>query len=181
MSKTGRLAASIVRTFRYILLLLLGFTVSMGIAFGVVRYMTIGVSVTPAIDPTAIDQAATLRHAANTLIQLTGAYLDEIPLDAEALKPGARQWIGRGFIPKLNELHDDLDDDSLSELPPFRTLLSVAERLAAMAAHPEDRALRRRAATGVVKAAEEVEAYIASHNFTPYVTSEQPLKAPFRL
>ncbi len=176
----GTFGQSLVRTSRYILLVLLGFTISMGVAFGVVRYLTRDLSMVPGLDPMQVDQAAQLRHASNTLLQLFGAYLDEIALDAQALKPGARQWIARGFSPKLNELRNVLDNDALMELPPCRRLAAAAERAANMAAHPEDQALRRRTAEDILKAAQETEAYLVANNLTPYLT-EAPQKAPFRL
>lgn len=177
-AKRSALGGAVLSRTRFILLVLLGLAVSMEISYGLVRHLTKGMSLNPAGDPVTIRKATILRNSSNELIRLMEEYLKGIPLAAGSPKPSVRQWIARSFMSRVTVLRGQLDDESLLYLPPYRELSAAVERLAAMAAHPEDVELRRRAVSMVLNAVLQTEQYIDSLKVSPYLP-EPPVKPAF--
>jgi hypothetical protein len=148
---------------RYVLLMLLACSLSMGISFGLVRHFTRGLSVTESLDRRTLLQARLLRSYANELVDLTEDYLARIPFDVKAPKPQDLQWVRRDFQPRIEDLEERMNAELRPDAPaainiaPFRGLRSAADRAMAMAGHPADPDLRRSAARDIVHAVESAE------------------------
>ncbi len=157
-----KITHSVARAAKFTLLAALGLAVSMLISFVLVRHLTQGLSRTPGANPELLRQAALLRQFSNGLLTLAEEYTQQIPLEAEYPNPDRIPWAAKTFLPKLNELRQRTEDDTLVYLPIYRTLMAALDRAAAMAAHPEDNTLKKQAMKDIVEAATATEKYLES-------------------
>ncbi len=151
---------SFTRAAKLTLLAALGLAVSILISFMLVRHLTQGLSRTPGSNPELLRQATLLRQFSNGLLTLAEEYIQQIPLEAEYPNPDRIPWAAKTFLPKLNELRQRIEDDTLVYLPVYRNLMAALDRTAAMASHPEDNALKKQAIKAILEAAAATEKYL---------------------
>lgn len=151
---------SFARAAKLTLLAALGLSVSMLISFMLVRHLTQGLSRTPGSHPELLRQATLLRQFSNGLLMLAEEYIQQIPLEAEYPNPDRIPWAAKTFLPKLNELRQRIEDDTLVYLPAYRSLMAALDRTAAMASHPEDNALKKHTLKEILEAAAATEKYL---------------------
>lgn len=167
------------RSSKTILLGAVGLVMSILISFIMVRHLTQDMSRTPASDPETIRQATLLRQFSNGLLTLAEEYVQQIPLEAEYPTPDRIQWAAKTFLPKLNDLRQRMDDDTLVYLPAYRNLLAALDRITTMASHPEDNTLKKHALNGILEAATATEQYLESRSVSPLLP-DSPKKVSFK-
>lgn len=143
---------------------------SMTLSYAVVRHMTREFRMVHHPSPAAIQKATLLRAHANELAALTEAYLAQISLDAQTVRPAARQWVQQEFQGRLQALRGRMDDETLVYLPPYRDMMAAMERCAAMAALPGNAELRRQAVAMARLAVDGVERYLRESRLDAHVT-----------
>jgi len=174
------LTHSLLRMGRYMLLLTLSCLLSMIIAYALVRHLTRGQTVLRKVDPEAIQQARLLRRDTNQLVALANEYSQRLPQDTKAPAPATIQWIDGAFRPELNALRQRMDEEFPTDTPLCRTLSATADRAAAMAAHPDDAELRRRALRDIEAAAARIEKHLDTLGLEHWLP-QPPLKPRFAI
>jgi hypothetical protein len=151
------------QSLRYVMALAIGVTVCAAISFGVVRYLTRGVSLYQATDPAAMAEAIALRSHANDLAGLAAEYFA-----AAATGPpeAPERRVAPSFRPRLNDLRQRLTASTLEGAAPS-ALLRATDALSASAATPRDEARRHAAARAVLEALSEAERRVGSLNVNP--------------
>jgi hypothetical protein len=159
-----------------VLFALLAGTAGMAISYGMVRHLTRDLSLTPRIDEAALTRSSTLRNQTNRLVDLSLEYLDHIPLDAQAPKPGAVKWVQSEFRPRLQHLRSEIEERARFDAAvvsagsaPHRALLAAMDRLATMAAHPVDMQLRAAAIRDVRRAVTNTDEYLNRRHLGRYI------------
>ena len=134
----------LLRTLRTVLIGIAAFTAAMCIAYGTVRYLTRSLS-PPGILEGAQENAPARRIAeyGARLRTLADAFTERIPLESEGYSPEAKRWVESVFRPGVAELRAELNAQELRALPAVRKLRAAAEQALFLAAHPEDKTLRK--------------------------------------
>ncbi len=149
----------------------------MAISYGMVRFLTRGMTIVPTVEPESIYQARLLRAWSNELVELTGDYLQRLPSDVKAPSPGTRNWIERSFRPQMEDVRRRMAEvETWADLGAYRALSAAVDRTLAMAGHPNDTELRGLTAQEVVRAARAVEDYILQRRLSSYLAV--PAKRP---
>lgn len=162
---------------RYFLTVLLGMTLSIVIAYGAVRLLTRGT--VPVRDATAseVDAGWRLRAAGNELARLGNAFLDAVPQAVATIPPTTRQWLEGEYTADIAAAQRELGSESLIRYAPARRLLDGCGRLAALANHPEDLALRKAAFGDLRQALEELRDYLRVSGLQRHIAlPETPLR-----
>jgi hypothetical protein len=152
----------ITRRFRFIGILLFVFTFSMAISFTTVRLLTRDLSLVRRVDAATWEQAVQLRQWTVSISRIAAAWRQQAPGDNAALSPAARRWIQEEFRRDVQRLRRKI---AAAQVRPaaaniHQALAAAVERLAALAAHPEDTALRRAAIEEARRAAARAETWI---------------------
>ena len=139
----------LLRTLRTVLIGIAAFTAAMCIAYGTVRYLTRSLS-PPGILEGAQENAPARRIAeyGARLRTLADAFTERIPLESEGYSPEAKRWVESVFRPGVAKLRaeltaQELNAPELRALQAVRKLRAAAEQALFLAAHPEDKTLRK--------------------------------------
>jgi hypothetical protein len=153
---------------RYLLMIVLGTGLSIGLSYGTVRYLSKEMRQSSRPDAAQVRTVRHLRFCANELARLAGDYLERLPLDTKTPKPPVRQWIEQGFRPHLDELQRRIKEaPDLNQIPSFQALTAAADRAVIMANHPEDQELRRRTLQDIQTSTQDVQTYLAGLRGVP--------------
>jgi len=162
---------------RYFITLLLGCVVSMAVSYGVVRYLSQGLTHDPVPESAEVRDAEQLRQFSNALLRLTAEYLNHLPQNVQAPSHGFRTWLEQDFRPRLNNLRRQMAGAPVSGEALTR-LLAAADGVAKMTTHPAQGDLQREVLRKVREAAVAVEAQIAAVRADLYL-SQPPLMPGF--
>lgn len=154
---------------RYVITVLIGTTLSMLIAYAAVRALTRGTTVAAPPAQAEARQAHELRIAANELARLTNEILAAMPPAGAALPPSVKQWLEGQCQEDLEAVRQELLTPPLSQAPPARHLAAACARLASLALHPEDLALRKLARAEVAGALTSLDDLIRMRGLSRHV------------
>ncbi|MBN2310023.1 MAG: hypothetical protein JXR94_13705 [Candidatus Hydrogenedentes bacterium] len=174
-TKARRALNALLRAIGYTAALALCCAASMSLSYFAVRHLTARESPAQTGDLAAIQQGEQLRAFSNELIRLTSEYLRRRPADNAPVSDSFTDWLGRDFMPRLNDLRRRMQAADTAA-PPHNALVRASDQVAAMASHPERAHLQRIATEGVLKARADTEAYLRSLDVSRYLS--QPPAAP---
>ncbi len=156
------------RTVRFGLLTLAAMLASVALSYTVVRHMTRNVTMLQQLPRETVDFARQTRAACNTLAELANELAFRVPPHAPAPNQDALAWMRGPFQVRLRALQQQLGSNtawpkgSATALTKnlHARLAAAADRAAALAARPEDNALRKRALTDIRDAVHAAETWL---------------------
>lgn len=134
-----------------------GAALSMGAAYWLVQERLKGDGGPDGPTQLTVHRGELLREYSNALLALADRYALEAPAPPDM---AARAWIERQFLPELHQVRLRMADTPIDLGPRAHELWSAADRLAAMAAQPENAELRRRAFEDLLRASARAEAHL---------------------
>ncbi|MBI2432334.1 MAG: hypothetical protein HYV26_05635 [Candidatus Hydrogenedentes bacterium] len=121
---------------RFLVLVSLASVLSMGIAFGLTRYLLWGGRMASSTRAVSLEEVTTLRAHANELFDLANQFQEHMKRSASPRE--AAPWIASVFQPRLIRFEERLKQDVTLPAAPRETLLVAVGQLVYAAKHPEE-------------------------------------------
>lgn len=158
--------ASLTETIRFVVVVCLGCALTVGIAYGLTRYVVRHAAASPQERVELLDRSARMRALSNELVGLASEFINQ---SQPALLTGANdfdQWRAASFLPRLDDYRRRVIAEA-GPLPELAPLLEAADTLAAQA--KRDAADREAVAVAVLEAATSVELVIGELGVSRYL------------
>lgn len=124
------------------------------------------------LTPGELQEAMEHRLFSNELVVLVDEFLKKNEVTDPAARASYERWVQRTFRPRVNDLRQRLIHSDLSSRA-HTAILAAADRVAAMAARPQDLRLRENARLAVLEAIVRSESHITQLGADKHVTPRQ--------
>lgn len=168
---------SLTESLRFLIVVCLSCALTVGIAYGLTRYVVRHAAASPQQRVESLEQAARMRALSNELIALATEYLNQ---SHPALLEGPNaidRWRATSFLPRLDDYRRRIIADA-QDLPAVAPLLAAADTLSAQANRPPDPGGRETLALAVMDATTLVELAIGELGVGRYLNEPPRAFAP---